>query len=384
MKKILLTFLCGFTMQVSFGQQLLDVADLTLRLRAGEEKDLYYSFDASDQVVYSFQEIDRKPLKTISIVEEASGSVKYEDYEVTQVHAKTIPVYKRGVYKFHFVNASLLKGKVCKIRIQRQLAPGSRPDFNTSVRWVEQADTTYNVYTKKVITGYREYEVPKTRRVLARVDTTIMPVLNRVEWVHSQMNLDHPNYSLINFSLPVNVAEPNQLLPYRTTEVVSWAYSLGVGDSGKAWYKDANKKATVKGAVKAGVAAGLATGGTGALAMLAIEGVSLFSNPPSGDNCLFSVLFSRNGQNYALTTVAGNSVAASGQVTSLKQGTLTLKLENDNTIDAINVDVNIVACVVTKIYKDETYSVKKSEPIEEMKTIKEPKIAMRKVPMLMD
>ena len=87
----------------------------------------------------------------------------------------------------------------------------------------------------------------------------------------------------------------------------------------------------------------------------------------------------------ARTTAAGNSVAAYGQVTALKQGTLTLKLENDNTIDAINVDVNIVACVVvTKVYKDEAYTVKKSEPIEEVKTIKEPKVAMRRVPMLMD
>ncbi|GAB3828658.1 hypothetical protein [Hymenobacter jeollabukensis] len=384
MKQLLLLFVCSFAVHVGYGQQLLDVADLTLKLSAGEEKDLYYSFDASDQIVFGFQEVDRKPLKSMAIVEEASGSVKYEDYEVTQVQAKTIPVYKRGVYKFHFVNASLLKGKVCKIHIQRQLAPGSRPDFNTSVRWVEKADTTYNVYTKKVVTGYREYEVPKTRRVLAQVDTAVVPVLSRVERVHSQMNPDHPSYSLINFSLPVNAAEPNLLVPYRTTEVVSWAYSLGVGDSGQAWYKDANKKAAAKGAVKVGVAAGLATGGAGALAILAIEGVSLFSNPPSGDNCLFSVLFSRNGQNYALTTVAGNSVAASGQVTALKQGTLTLKLVNDNAIDAINVDVNIVACVVTKLYKDEAYTVKKSEPIEEVKTIKEPKVAMRKVPMLMD
>jgi hypothetical protein len=63
---------------------------------------------------------------------------------------------------------------------------------------------------------------------------------------------------------------------------------------------------------------------------------------------------------------------------------MTLKLENDNTIDAINVDVKIVACVITKTYKDETYAVKKSEPIEEFKTFKDPKVAMRKVAVTMD
>lgn len=384
MKRVLLAVLFCLTFHHSWSQQLVDVADLTLKLSAGEEKDLYYCFDSNDQIVFGFEETSRKPIKSIAIIEDGSGSTKFEDYEVTQINGKTIPVYKKSIYKFHFVNASLLRGKVCKIKIQRQLATGSRPDFNTSVKWVEKADTTYNVYTKKVVTGYREYEVQKTRRVLAKVDTSIVPVVNRVERVHSKMNMDRPNYSLINFSLPTNVAEPNALFPYRTTELVSWAYSISVGESGQAWYKDANKKAAVKGAVSFTVQAGLATGGTGALAVLAIEGVSTFSNPPSGENCIFSVLFSQNGQNYSLNNASGNSVAASGQITSLKQGSMTLKLENDNTIDAINVDVNIVACVKTKTYKDEAYTVKKSEPIEELKTFKDPKVAMRKVAVIMD
>lgn len=372
------------TFYKGWSQQLVDVVDLTLKLSAGEEKDLYYCFDSNDQIVFGFEETSRKPIKSIAIIEDGSGSTKFEDYEVTQINGKTIPVYKKGIYKFHFVNASLLRGKVCKIKIQRQLATGSRADFNTSVKWVDKADTTYNIYTKKVVTGYREYEVQKTRRVLAKVDTSIVPVVNRVERVHSKMNMDQPNYSLINFTLPTNVAEPNALFPYRTTELVSWAYSIGVGESGQAWYKDANKKTAVKGAVSFTVQAGLATGGTGALAVLAIEGVSMFSNPPSGENCIFSVLFSQNGQNYSLNNASGNSVAASGQITSLKQGSMTLKLENDNTIDAINVDVNIVACVITRTYKDEAYTVKKSEPIEELKTFRDPKVAMRKVAVIMD
>jgi hypothetical protein len=384
MKRILLALLVCLTFHHAWAQQLVDVADLTLKLSAGEEKDLYYCFDSNDQIVFGFEETSRKPIKSIAIIEDGSGSTKFEDYEVAQVNGKTIPVYKKGIYKFHFVNASLLKGKVCKIKIQRQLASGSRPDFNTSVKWVEKTDTTYNVYTKKVVTGYREYEVQKTRRVLAKVDTSVVPVVNRVERVHSKMNMDRPNYSLINFSLPTNVAEPNLLFPYRTTELVSWAYSIGVGESGQAWYKDANKKAAAKGVVSLTVQAGLATGGSGALAVLAIEGVSLFSNPPSGDNCIFSVLFSQNGQNYSLNNASGNSVAASGQITSLKQGSMTLKLENDNTIDAINVDVKIVACVITKTYKDEAYTIKKSEPIEELKTFKDPKVAMRKVAVMME
>ncbi|RZK45368.1 MAG: hypothetical protein EOO61_00100 [Hymenobacter sp.] len=384
MKKAILIALGCLAFHQGWCQQVIDIADLTLKLNAGEEKDLYYTFDSNDRIVFGFEEINHKPLKSLAIVEEVSQSTKYEDYEVAQIAGKTIQVYKRGIYKFHFVNASLLKGKVCKIKIQRQLAAGGKPEFNTAVKWIEKTDTTYNVYTKKVVTGQREYEVQKTRRVLAKVDTSVISLVNRVERVHSKTNMDHPNFSLINFSLPTNVAEPNIFLPYRTTEVVSWAYSIGVGDAGQSWYKDANKKAAVKSVVGLTVQAGLATGGTGALAVLALEGVSLFSNPPSGDNCIFSVLFRQNNQTYSLNNASGNSVAASGQITSLKQGSMTLKLENDNTVDAINVDVKLIACVVTKTYKDEAYMVKKSEPIEELKTFKEPKTAVRKVAVMMD
>jgi hypothetical protein len=52
--------------------------------------------------------------------------------------------------------------------------------------------------------------------------------------------------------------------------------------------------------------------------------------------------------------------------------------------DAINVNVKIVAVVITKLYRDEPYTVKKSDPIEEMKTIKEPKVTMRQVPIVMN
>lgn len=384
MKRILFAISSCLVFHQGWCQQLVEVADLTIKLNAGEEKDLYYSFDSNDQIVLNFEEANHKPIKSLAIIEEESQSVKYEGYEVTQITGKTVPVYKRGIYRFHVVNASLLKSKVCKINIQRQITTDSKAEFNTAVKWVEKADTTYHVYKKRVVTGQHEYEIQKSRRILAKIDTSIISLVDRVERVHSKMNLDHSNYSLIDFSLPTNVAEPNALLPYRTTEVISWGYSIGVGEAGQSWYKDANKKAAAKSVVGLGVQAGLATGGTGALAVLALEGVSLFSNPPSGDNCIFSVLFRQNGQTYSLTTASGNSVAASGQITSLKQGSMTLKLENDNTIDAINVDVKLIACVINKTYKDETYTVKRTEPIEELKIFREPKIAIRRVPVMMD
>lgn len=368
----------------AFAQQIVDVAELTVRLAGNEEKLLHYAFAKGDQILFTFEEADHKTLKEFSVAEAATDTKRFEDYETSAIPAKTLNVAQTGVYKFRLYNSATFKGRVCKLRIQRKPATPELAGFNTAVKWIAKSDTTFNVYTKKVVTGYREYEVQKTRKVLAKVDTTIIPLADRVERVHSINNPSNPNSTLINFSFPTNTAEPNLFNPYKTSEVVSWAYSLAVGDSGEAWYKNANKRAAAASLIRGAIAAGAVSGGTGAIAVLAIQGVSLFSNPPAGDNVLFSFLFKRNEQIYKLTDAQGNSVAASGRVTNSMQGGMTLRLENDNQIDAINVNVKLVAVVVTKLYRDEPYTVKKSDPIEEMKTIKEPKVTVRQVPVVMN
>jgi hypothetical protein len=366
------------------GQQLVDVADLTLRLGANETKELYYSFAKDDQIVFNFEEADHKAVKEIDVTEATTGTKRFEDYESVLVKDKALLVSQKGVYKFRLYNAAMFKGRVCKLRIQRLPASAATQRFNTAVKWVDQADTAYTTHTKKVVTGNREYEVQKSRRVLARVDTSVAVLLDRQERVYGTLNLNGSSTSRLNFTFPVNTATPNLLFPDRTTEVVSWAYTLGVGDAGAVWYKDANKRATVNKAVGTAISAGLVSGGTGAVAMLAIAGVSVFTNPPKGDNVLFYFGYSLNGNNYVLNEGKGNSVTAFGRCTTPTQGGLTLNLTNDNTVDAINVTVKVVAVVVTKTYKDEQYTVKKSQPIEETKTFRDPSVTYRKVPVTMD
>lgn len=165
-----------------------------------------------------------------------------------------------------------------------------------------------------------------------------------------------------------------------TTETISWAYSLAVGETGKAWYQDSNRKAAARKTANIATKAGVLTGGYGALALLAIEGVSAFSNPPQGDNIQFSVY---QGQNL-MAAHFGNSVAVSGRVTDSKQGYHTIRLKNDNVIDGINVDVKVIAVLVTKIWKDEDYTVQKTDPIKEKKIVKIPKVAKTNIPVIVE
>ena len=89
-----------------------------------------------------------------------------------------------------------------------------------------------------------------------------------------------------------------------------------------------------------------------------------------------------NGQNTTLQY--GNSVAATGRVTEYTQGGYSLRLENDNLMDGINVDVKVIAIVVNKTYQDENYTVQESQPIKEKKTSKIPKVTVKKVPVFSD
>ncbi|MDQ2771706.1 MAG: hypothetical protein M3Y54_14545 [Bacteroidota bacterium] len=382
MKQLFTLLLIASSHICAKGQQIVDVADLTLRLGGNETKELYYNFAKDDQITFNFEVSDHKTVKEIDVTEMATGTKRYEDYESALIKDKILLVNQKGVYKFRIYNSSLLKGRICKVRIQRKPGTEATIKFNTAVKWIEKSDTTYNVYSKKVVTGYHNYDVQKSRKVIARIDTIPVTIINnRVERVHSVTNTSSPNFSDINFSFPQNSFEPNAFNPYKTTEVISWAYVLSTGDTGAAWYKDANKRAIGSSLIKTAVAAGAVSAGTGAVAVLAIYGASMFSNPPSGDNVIFSFIFSQNGQNYLLREGQGNSVVVNGRVTSLKQGGMTLRLTNDNTIDAINVDVKIVATVLTKTYKDENYTVMKSDPIEEVKTFRDPVVTVRKMPV---
>lgn len=363
----------------------LDVADITLKIGAKSEEILYYGFAEGDQIVFDFKEIDGNALKEVEITA-LPENVKLKDYEVKEVKNKTINVHQKGIYRFRFYNSALLKGRVCAIKIQRIPKSAASMNFNTGIKWVEKLDTTYELKTETV---YNSSEKQEVRKKLVSVDTAVVSVVDRTERVSSLSKLGNSNSQNISVKLPQNTYYPDANNPYQKTEVISWAYAITVGGTGQAWYKSANEKAGLKIATTvaktaAGMAikAGVVSTGYGALAILAIEGVSAFSNPPQGDNIKFGVLANLNNQIIFLDS--GNSVAASGRVTQYTQGEYTIKLENDNYVEGINVDVKVIAVTVTQKYENETITLKSNDPLKEKKAVKVPKITVVRVPVCID
>jgi hypothetical protein len=360
MKKAISGSLLCFVAVFSFAQQAIEITDQTLKI-SGEEY-LYFGFTAGDEVVFSIEEVNGKELKEVEVLR-YPDQVVYANLKVGTLQ-KRLRITEEGVYQFRLKHGGL-GNRVCRIAISRIPAAG-KVNFNTAVDWVEQATT------EAAIIGYETREVACSRRVVAAVDTIIETILNRTERVHSSTNLNG-NVASIRFSIPENTYQPNIHVPDKTTETISWAYAISTGTSGDAWYKSANTKAAATGVTKAMISTGLISSGYGALAILAIEGVSMFSSPPAaGDNVLFGITQAADG---SPTTIAeGNSVAAFGKVTQYRGGSYALQLTNDNIIEAINVDVKVIAVLITTTYQEEEYLETQFIPIKEQPAVKPEKV----------
>ncbi len=378
MNKNLIVLVILFITTGLFANEPIEVADLTIKIGIKKAETLYYAFAEGDEIEFSFKETSGKGLKEVEIFE-YPDNVKYQDYKTTSIEKKRIKVQKRGIYKFRFYNSSLKK-KICKINIRRIPVNPENLNFNTAIEWAEVFDTTYSIKTETITVGYDTIQKQKSRRVLATVDTTVVSVMDRMERVHSSTNLSNSNTSSIVINLPENTYAPHQFAPYKSSEVIAWAYAITSGGSGKQWYQNANAKVAVKTGTSMAVKAGLISSGYGALGLLALEGYSAFSNPPSGDNVNFQIAASVNG--ILRSFGKGNSVAASGRITDCTQGSFNLYHTNDNLMNGINVDVKVVAIVVNKTWKKENYTVDKQEAIREKQTKKIPKVSVKKIPVM--
>lgn len=358
------------TATTAFGQQVIDVTDQTIRLGGNKEEELYYGFAEGDKIVFSFEEAGNKDLKEVEIVEYPNNS-RFSDYKTKRIDSKTITVNKTGVYIFRFKN-SALSGRVCKIKIQRIPASEVTQNFNTTVTWITKQDTTWNTYTKDIIIGYDTTYIQKTKKDLVKIDTTFTPLFDKTLRVHSETAIGKSQYTYANVELPQNTYFPNQFNPYKSTEVICWTYWIGVGQKAAEEYEKANKN------FSSGLTAIGALTGYGALASLAVTGISMFGSTNVGDNVRYKFYGIQNGQE--VTFDFGNVVTASGRNEKVKQGSFSVELFNDNFRDGIDVNLKMVVMQVTKTWEDVKYTEQKVTPRTEKQIFRDPVITTKKIP----
>lgn len=376
MKHLLTLMLILFSFSFNGFSQIepIDVAELTLKIRGMKTKEVFYGFAEGDKVMFNFEELHGRSLNKLEIIEYPS-STKFSDYKTNLIKNKELIINKTGIYKFIFDNSSLSK-RICKIKIERTPANAESKRFNTSVIWKTRIDTTWKEYTKDVIVRYENYNVTKSRKILSSIDTLPVELIDRVETVHTLLNANGDR-SIIFVKLP----EPtgNQLFDYRTTETISWAYWIGVGNEGAEAYEK-SKQQLLKSATA--VAASI-----NPVAGLALGVLSFLSTTTVGDNVKYWFIpdyanasaFKSKNSFYQMGD-NGDVVTAYGRNDDFLMGSFYIGLDNDHA-KAIKVKVTVMAITVVKTYKDETYQVQKSRPIKESQTFRDPIINKVNVPV---
>ncbi len=308
---------------------IIDVAESTIKVGGFGEEVFYYGFAEGDQIVFNFEEINGKELKEVEIMELPSSS-KYMEYKTKNITDKTINTTKTGIYKFRLSN-SAMGGRICKLKIQRIPLNETTKNFNTSVYWKTNRDTTFYMADE-------EY--------LISIDTNVVPVINnQIQTVHSQSDLKgNPNRTYVPVPLPENT--------------VSWSYYLGVGESAEAIFNQAEEKAAKTKAqlnAASNITSKLALidpSGSAAMATLALKGISYFGVPDKAD--IIKYWFVNDYQNVQLflakqefTMISkGEGPLISSRMTSPAKGKFYICLKNENWADRIDVHIRISAVTV--------------------------------------
>lgn len=332
------------------------VGEMTLRISSGEEQSLYYRFAAGDEIQFSFSETQSRKLKSVQILEWPE-EMRYDASDIAETRMQHIVVRATGVYCFRFWGGP--GEREVSVSIKRKPSADFLLRFDTAVRWETRQDTFYRKGNTEW-PGWIYRSEKRTRRELLQADTAAITVLEKTERIFPRAGVLYgSNTSEIRFSLPQNQYLPSREQVQSASELISWAYWIGVGDEADRSFKDANIKAVSR---LADMAAGLqlisSSSGYGALALLAVKGVAMFSNPPKGDNVQYTLW---NDKGKALDS--GNSIVAFRRMEAPLQGDFMLQLSNDNVLEGINVSVKILAAVQQKRFRKEDYLIYHREPV---------------------
>lgn len=346
-------------------QNLIDVTEQTIKVKALEEEDMYFGFAEGDQLVFSFKELNGKDLKEVEIIE-YPGTSKFADFKVSSINSKTIHVLNKSVYRFRFYNGAI-SGRICRIKIQRIPSSQSTASFNTNVKREVVQDTTWNVYTRNVIIGYDTLTRDVVRNELVSIDTLTELIFDKTIRVHSSTAINKTPYSTAFVELPDNKYVPGS----QSVELVAWSYWIGVGQRAQEEYDAANKH------LASGVVALGKLTGYGALASLAISGISLFTSSHLGDNVQYKFFGIMNGQE--ITIDYGNVTSASGRNDKVRQGSFSVELYNDNIREGIDVTLKVVVFRIRKIWQNVVHQEKQVTPRQEKQLFKDPVIQTRTI-----
>jgi hypothetical protein len=253
--------------------------------------------DIDDEIILNCSVLNKKGNATIFLKEYNTDREIYRKERFTSLTDEKIKIPSKGVYYFTLYTDALF-GKTAKLTIDRIPSKNSSPNFKTSVK---------RVY-----------------------DTTSVEALNTVVRVYSATNFDHPNKTTISINLPKNTSY--------------WTYWVGVGQEAQDKMKSFVSTLSQAGRL-------FSTNPLVLFGMKLIPALPML-NAPSTVNYRFTdtrngQLFT-NGQAYTYYTFKhADNITTDYSLIKGNFSDLVLALNNESTMTGQNVEIRVVAFVVT-------------------------------------
>ena len=329
----------------------------TFKLK-GEES-LYYGFAEGDQIIFDFQETNKKSVKEIEIVE-MPNNTKFQDFKVSNVNQKTIKVHKNAIYLFRFKNPAIAS-RICKVKIQRIPSDSSKINFDTGWRYEDVKDTTYVPYTEDSIVGYEERHYTEVVKELKESHVEEYEILNHTTEVQAIGLLANRNpRAILTFELPKNVK--NEL---KEQKVVSWAFWFATGDDAESfWVRNKKRLVNLSSTLVGAYTSPLGAFAAGAMVDMIIPAAGQRTTVKYSITDVHNAHLFMNGSSYR-TIHQGSGSGGHQRFTSIEMtnGKYALCLYNPNTAKSIRVMAKGIALVEVKTYQFVEYERVKSVPM---------------------
>lgn len=365
-KRIVLFWLTMLLSSIAlWAQKPVIVTEQTVQIKKHDTLDFYAGFAASDIIGIDVQELHGKKITSVEVVE-YPAITKFSEYKQTRIRKK-ITVSKNAVYLFRIINDASTTRTV-KLKVERNIGSEAPADFNTNVVWI---DPEASAQDNKIV-GYDTVYTPERKLVKVRTERSEEMICNKTERVHSHYSIGNKNRQTIGLSLP-----KDEIGKYSKKRMIAWAYWIGVGEeASKAWAKNVS---TI-GHLAAGVAD---IAGGGPLAGLAIGAITELVKPTMGEDVAYWIFVDADNARKFLNKKSfasidkGKGVAAYGKNINRDNRTLYIGLLNDNSVQAIDVNVKVSVIWETEVYEEKLVQTMSLQP-----RYAKPKNSNKKIPSL--
>ena len=328
---------------LAFPQEVMDVANLNIKLSLEQTADHYYTFDEGDEIIINFNMVKGRHMKLFEITALPSN-IKLTEFKVNKLENRKIKVTKKGVYRFRVFSSSITN-RVCNLRIQRKPSKEGNVDFNTDWKWNVVKDSTYIPYQKDSLVGYNTVKYKEVVRELKETKFEEVLLLDKSLSISANDKTYQKVYlPLLSKSL------------IREETLIAWSYWIGVGQESKEEYRR-NIDAVCN----------LVEGGTSFLGGVAIGAIKELITSKSDESISYyfindyaNVNLFMNNQQF-LQFEHGKGKTAFGMYDRLRQGIFYIGLYNDKYRE-IALEIKVLAVKEVKNYENVTYDREKQEP----------------------